>query len=307
MDARRNGQRAVAAGPVMPLVWLWKMAWRDSRGSRQRLLFAISAISVGIAACIAITAFDANVRAVVHNQARALLGADLVLSSRQPFDPETEALLATLGGEQSREISCTSMAYFPKSAASRLVQIRALEGDFPYYGALETLRPHLSTHRLTGDTASKRAASLGRVMTNLSHFLNLVSFIAVLLGGVGVASAIQVYIKEKLNTIAVLRCVGARPWQALAVYLLQAAALGIIGTLVAGVCGLVIQLALPHLLRDFLPVTLPLAIAWPAVLRGLIIGVGMVLLFALLPLVSVRRVTPLVALRTASAEPQPAR
>jgi len=407
MGTWRNGQRAVAASTVMAMSWLWKMAWRDSRRSRKRLLLAMSAISVGIAACIAITAFDANVRATVHNQARALLGADLVLSSRQPFDPETEALLATLGGEQSREISCTSMAYFPKSAASRLVQIRALAGDFPYYGMLETvppgavaafrtglqavvddgllrqfdaqigetitlgtltlpiagrltkipgeaaavalisprvyipiaalqqtellqkgsmvtykmylklppeidadtlleaLRPHLSTHRLTGDTASKRAASLGRVMTNLSHFLNLVSFIAVLLGGVGVASAIQVYIKEKLNTIAVLRCVGARPWQALAVYLLQAAALGTIGTLVAGVCGLVIQLALPHLLRDFLPVTLPLAIAWPAVLRGLIMGVGMVLLFALLPLVSVRRVTPLVALRTASAEPQP--
>jgi putative ABC transport system permease protein len=301
------------------------------------------------------------------------------------------------------------MAYFTKSAAARLVQIRALEGDFPYYGALETvppgalsafwtglqavvddgllrqfdaqigetitlgtltlpiagrltkipgeaaavalisprvyipiaalqqaellqkgsivtykvyvklpleidadrlletLRPHLSTHRLTGDTASKRAASLGRVMTNLSHFLNLVSFIAVLLGGVGVASAIHVYIKEKLNTIAVLRCVGARPWQALAVYLLQAAVLGTIGTLVAGVCGLVIQLALPHLLRDFLPVTLPPAIAWSAVLLGLIIGVGVVLLFALLPLVSVRRVPPLVALRSALVEPQPGR
>ena len=141
MDTWRNGQRAVAAGTVMPLSWLWKMAWRDSRGSRKRLLLAMSAISVGIAACIAITAFDANVRAAVHNQARALLGADLVLSGRQPFDPETEALLVTLGGEQSREISCTSMAYFPTSAASRLVQIRALEGDFPYYGALETVPP----------------------------------------------------------------------------------------------------------------------------------------------------------------------
>src|SRR2546426_7980820 len=141
MGTWRNGQRAVAASTVMAMSWLWKMAWRDSRGSRKRLLLAMSAISVGIAACIAITAFDANVRAAVHNQARALLGADLVLSSRQPFDPETEALLATLGGEQSREISCTSMAYFPKSAASRLVQIRALAGDFPYYGMLETVPP----------------------------------------------------------------------------------------------------------------------------------------------------------------------
>ena len=105
-----NGQRVVEAGQVRQIAWLWQMAWRDSRGSRRRLLLAMAAITVGMAAFIAITAFDANVRDAVHNQAKALLGADLVLSSRQPFAPETEALLAALGGEQSREISCTSMA-----------------------------------------------------------------------------------------------------------------------------------------------------------------------------------------------------
>ena len=138
MGTWENGQQAVDTWQMRQLVWLWKMAWRDSRGSRQRLLLAMAAISIGMAAFIAITAFDANVRDAVQHQAKSLLGADLVFSSRQPLTPETEALLAELGGEQSREISCTSMAYFPKSAASRLVQVRALEGDFPYYGALET-------------------------------------------------------------------------------------------------------------------------------------------------------------------------
>ena len=363
------------------------------------LLLAMAAISIGMAAFIAITAFDANVRDAVQHQAKSLLGADLVLSSRQPLTPETEALLAELGGEQSREISCTSMAYFPKSAASRLVQVRALEEDFPYYGALETvpalaaytfraglqavvddglllqfdaqvgdaikigtltlpiagrlkkipgeavaaalikprvympiaalqqtellhkgsivtykvyvklppevdadalletLRPHLTAYRLTGETARQRAASVGRLMTNLSRFLHLVGFIAVLLGGVGVASAIQVYITDKRDTVAILRCLGARAPQALAVYVLQAAVLGAIGAMVGGAGGLAVQAYLPRLLHDFLPVTMPLTIAWPALLRGLGTGVGMVLLFALLPLLSVRRVTPLLALR----------
>ena len=99
---------------------------------------------------------------------------------------------------------------------------------------LETLRPHLNTYRLTGETARQRAASVGRVMTNLSRFLHLVGFIAVLLGGVGVASAIQVYIKDKRNTVAILRCIGARAPQALAVYVLQAAVLGAIGAMVGG-------------------------------------------------------------------------
>lgn len=117
------------------------MAWRDSRSSRKRLLLAASAITLGIAALIAISAFEVNVREAVHNQAKSLLGADLVLSSRQPFTPETEALIASLGGEQAREIRCSSMAYFPKSHDTRLVQVRALEGNFPYYGTLET-DPH---------------------------------------------------------------------------------------------------------------------------------------------------------------------
>ena len=106
-------------------------------------------------------------------------------------------------------------------------------------------------------------------MTNLSHFLNLVGFMAVLLGGIGVASALQVYITDKLATVAMLRCVGARPWQPLAVYVLQALVLGVLGALLGGLCGVAMQLWLPRLLREFLPVTLPVAIAWAVVGRGL--------------------------------------
>src|SRR5262249_46011267 len=47
-------------------------------------------------------------------------------------------------------ISCTSMAYLPKSAASRLVQVRALQGNFPYYGTLETEPPPAAVTFRTG-------------------------------------------------------------------------------------------------------------------------------------------------------------
>lgn len=391
------------------MMWIWKMAWRDSRSSRKRLLLAASAITLGIAALIAISAFEVNVREAVHNQAKSLLGADLVLSSRQPFTPETEALIASLGGEQAREIRCSSMAYFPKSHDTRLVQVRALEGNFPYYGTLETdphnaaqtfvsgpnalvddglllqfdaqvgdvlklgaftfriagrlkkipgeaaaaaligprvyipmaylpqtaliqegslvtykvyfkfaeetdteqlletIQPHLHEHRLEGDTVQQRAARVGRVMDNLSRFLNLVGFIALLLGGVSVASAIHVYIKEKLTTVAILRCVGARAQQTFAVYLLQAAALGLIGAVFGALVGLAVQTGLPLLLRDFLPVNLPLTISWSVVLQGIISGIGIVLLFALLPLLAVRRISPLLALRSSYEDSHPER
>jgi len=58
--------------------------------------------------------------------------------------------------------------------------------------------------RLHADTVEERKRDLGRAMDNLYHFLNLVGFIALLLGGVGVASAIYVHVKQKLNTVAVL-------------------------------------------------------------------------------------------------------
>ena len=75
MSAWESGQRAVDTRRVRQALWLWKMAWRDSRGGRKRLLMAIAAISVGMAAFIAITAFDANVREAVNIQALVLVAA----------------------------------------------------------------------------------------------------------------------------------------------------------------------------------------------------------------------------------------
>src|SRR5205807_10009396 len=69
---------------------------------------------------------------------RALLGADLVVASRLAFGKEQESFLRSLGGEQAREVDFTSMIYFPETEGTRLVQIRALEGGFPFYGSMET-------------------------------------------------------------------------------------------------------------------------------------------------------------------------
>src|SRR5215471_3694650 len=139
--------------PTMNIPWIFRTAWRDSRGSRKRLLLAALSITCGLAALVAITSFGANVREAVRQQAKLLLGADLVLSSRQPFGPEVEAQITAIGGEQSREVRCNSMAYFPKTAGTRLVQVRALAGAFPYYGVLETEPVSASHAFLTGPHA----------------------------------------------------------------------------------------------------------------------------------------------------------
>src|SRR5688500_5655326 len=118
--------------------WTWRMAWRDSRASRRKLLLFSSAIVIGIAALVAISSFGQNLRWTIELQAKSLLGADLVLASRDPFTPEMEELFEQIGGEQTREVIFSSMVYFPKSEGTRLVQVRALGRGCPFYGQFET-------------------------------------------------------------------------------------------------------------------------------------------------------------------------
>src|SRR5437879_2414726 len=106
--------------------WLWKMAWRDTRASRMRLLVFACSIVFGVAALVAIRSLGANFKAGIDEQAKALLGADLVLGSRDSFSTEMEPFLAKIPGHQAREISFSSMAFFPKNQNTRLVQVRAL-------------------------------------------------------------------------------------------------------------------------------------------------------------------------------------
>ncbi len=385
--------------------WIWKMAWRDSRGSRKRLLLFLSSMVVGVAALVAINSFGDNLERAIDEQAKTLLGADMSLESDEPFAPETEALIDSLGGEQSRRVSFASMAYFPKSEQTRLATVRAHEGNYPFYGAIESdppeavrtylegrgalvdgalmqefgvvvgdsvqignaqyqvagellktpresaaamlfspriyiplahldtslvsfgsraefevyfkfeperevdpeaLRDDLEAHReeydLGMDTVLEVQEDWGEGLGNLYRFLSLVGFIALLLGGLGVGSAVHVYVKQRLETVAVLRCVGAQSTRTFWIYLVQAMAMGVLGGLAGCLLGLGVQLILPRIVADFLPIEVDFGLSWTAMAIGFGVGVGVTLLFALLPLLTVRKVSPLRALRSAFDE-----
>ena len=79
------------------------MAWRDSRTSRSKLLFFSCSIVLGIAALTAIGSLASNLERAVEEQAKTLLGADLVLGSQQAFSQEEERWFQELGGEQARD------------------------------------------------------------------------------------------------------------------------------------------------------------------------------------------------------------
>jgi putative ABC transport system permease protein len=161
----------------------------------------------------------------------------------------------------------------------------------------ERHRPALAAERVNLRTVSDQGRDLDRNLGRLGRYLGLVALIALLLGGLGVASAAHVLVKRKLETAAVLRCLGASGRTVLAVYALQAAVLGAVGSLAGAAAGLGLQALLPALLGDFLPVATRSNPSWSAAAAGLGVGIWTAAAFALLPLSAVRRVSPLVVLR----------
>lgn len=167
---------------------------------------------------------------------------------------------------------------------------------------IDRVGPRLDNQGIDYETVESRKRGVGRAFENLTNFLNLVGFIALLLGCVGVASAVHLYVKEKIPTVGVLRCLGVRGSQAFMIYLIQIAGMGLAGSLAGAALGSFLQVALPAVLQDFLPVDVTASIQWPAILQGVGVGVGVALLFALSPLLRIRRTSPLVTLKGAEEE-----
>ncbi len=386
--------------------WILKMAWRDSRRNRSRLVLFISSIILGIAAMVAIYSLGDNMRKEIDDQAATLLGADLELRSNRKVSEDISRLVDSIGDRRSEERDFTSMIYFIKNGGTRLVQVRALSGDFPYYGSLETepstaaqsfrnkksalvdqtlllqynakagdsirlgtmnfviegslisapgqtgiaasvaplvyiplqyleqtgleqkgsrigytfffkfdkavdvnalvesIEPRLIKEGINYDTVESQREDVSRSLTDLMQFLSLISFIALLLGCIGVASAIHIYVREKINAVAILRCLGAQGWQAFLIYLIQIVVIGSIGSIAGAAAGTLVQQFLPYVLKDFLPLQVSSGISWPAIVQGILLGIVISFLFALLPLISIRNVSPLNTLRVSLQPPR---
>ncbi len=385
--------------------FILKMAWRDSRRNRARLFLFISAITVGIAALTAVRSFSVNLTGDIDREAKTLLGADLLVDANQEAPDSVLQQFNMPGTERSDVINFMSMVRFPGNGGTRLSQIRALEGDYPFYGKWKSnpenswktfrsgkaalvdhalmlqfnIRPGDSiqvgnvTFAIEGDllsspgragiassiapvvfipaawldstgliqrgsrvdyqyfykmpagtdpdalmkplekqfekaglgwdTVEERKRSIGKAFGNFGTFLNLVGFIALLLGCIGVAGAVHIYIKDKLPTVAILRCLGASGRKAFFVYLVQVAGIGMLGALAGAALGSLIQKFLPWVVRDLLPIdNVSTDLSWSAMAQGVALGLSVAILFALLPLSGILKTSPLRTLRASFGE-----
>lgn len=156
------------------------------------------------------------------------------------------------------------------------------------------------TPRVTIRTSTDNELGITRDIDQLGNFLGLVGLVALLLGGIGVASGVHAFVMRKIDTVAVLRCLGATSGQVLVIYVLQAAAMGFIGALAGVALGVAIQFLLPFVVREFLPVDVSVSLAPDAIGMGLVVGVWVALIFALRPLLALRGISPLQTLRRES-------
>jgi len=377
------------------------MAWRDAKASRVRLLLFMASIILGIAAVVSIQLFSQNLKDNIQLQSKALMGADYIIDSEQIPNERAQAIIDSLGPDAS-EVNFVSMIAFPKNGGTKLVRVRGLEGDFPFYGSIDTqpvaaaanyqknggalvdatlmlqfdikpgdsikigevtlpisgalkaipgttamsssvaptivipyrfleqtellqfgsrkeyqffykdptldlvpfeelIDPMLDAEKADLDTHTSTSQRLGQRYDNVSKFLNLAAFIALLLGCVGIASSVNIYIKEKLKAIAVLKCMGATRRQSFLIFLIQISGIGIIGGLIGTGIGVGLQELFPYILAEFLPFDVEVRITVQPLIMGVLLGFFMSVLFALLPLIRTWYVSPLEVLRIGGA------
>lgn len=118
--------------------WVWTMAWRDARHNFSRLFLFVASLITGIAAVVALDSLNNSLQEDIDRNARELLGADYVVNANKKFEPELLASFDSINFTQAGQADMASMVLFLNTQQSRLIRLVAFEGDFPFYGSMET-------------------------------------------------------------------------------------------------------------------------------------------------------------------------
>ncbi len=402
-------------------LFIFKMAWRETRGSWRHFLYFFACVAIGVGALVGVSLFSANVDLAVTKEARGLLGGDLEIRLTHSLSSDGQAVLQSLDERNmalthASELIAMASRQTQESAtpqATQIVELKAVESTYPLYGAIaldpaqpldsllhpnerdcggqvclgavvqesllirmglsvgdrikigqatflitgivrtepdrmanafslgprvmiaqEGLReaelikpgsrmreryllklptgmpvePLLSElrGRLASDSArlsSYRTAQpqLKQFLDQLSRYLGLIGLTALFIGGLGVGTSIHAFLRDKLNTIAILKAVGADSATVVSTYVVQAIFLGSIGSLAGILLGIALQQGLPPLMADLFASNLleQLGVSselsrfslWP-LLKGAMLGLLSTLLFTLWPLLKIREVQP---------------
>jgi len=111
-----------------------RLAWREIRNNRRFSFFFVLNLALGLFGFLALDAFKASLHASLAQRSQDLLGADIAVTARRPFSTQEESALASAlaGARVTTARELYSMVVSPST--SRLVEIVAVEKEFPFYG-----------------------------------------------------------------------------------------------------------------------------------------------------------------------------
>jgi putative ABC transport system permease protein len=393
------------------MMFVLRMAVRETRASLQRLFFFFVCIAVGVAAIVALRSVIQSVRAVFGSEAKSLIAADVLIATNRDWTTDARATidrrLGDAGITDRTETVETPTMVRPadrSKVVAKMTELRAVQPRFPLYGSVELqgsqtyspalladhgvlVRPELltaidvavgdqivigqaaftirgvivrepgrgmgefslgprviiayddlaSTGLLGFGSRARRAMlvkmpeerveplvktlredfkddfintrsfrstedQVGRDFDRAENYLSLVGLIIVILGGIAVSSVTRVFILQKIRSIAVLKCLGARSGQIISVYILQVMTLGLAGSLLGVVMARGVLASIPLMLGASTSILAQAhyGVSWSAAVQGMAIGVLVSLLFSVVPLLHVRFIKPSLLLRDES-------
>jgi putative ABC transport system permease protein len=390
------------------MMFVLRMAVRETRSSWRRLLFFFICIAIGVAAIVALRSVIQSVRGVFGAEAKSLIAADVLIGTSREWTADArqtiDRRLSDASGAERTETIETPTMVRPADRSrpvAKMAELRAVQKAFPLYGRVELQGGQSYTHALleghgalvrpelltsigvkVGDeiaigqatftirglvtkepgrgmgefslgprviidyddlsstgllgfgsrarrmilvkmpeerveslvltlredfkeefinTRSYRSTEdqVGRDFDRAENYLSLVGLIIVILGGIAVSSVTRVFILQKIRSIAVLKCVGARSGQIIAVYILQVMTLGLAGSLLGVGMAQGAIAAIPLALGSSTSILAQAhyGVTWSAAVQGVGIGVLVSLLFSAVPLLQVRFIKPSLLLR----------
>jgi putative ABC transport system permease protein len=190
------------------------------------------------------------------------------------------------------------------SRARRVLLVRVPENQIE--PLVRTLKTDFKEQFIGARSYRSNDDEVGRDFERAENYLSLVGLVIVILGGIAVSSVTRVFIMQKIRSIAVLKCVGGRSNQIMAVYILQVVALGLAGSVFGVLLARTFIAMIPLALSDSTSILTEATygISWGAAAQGVAVGILVSLLFSVVPLMHVRYVKPSLLLRD---EPAPRR
>ncbi len=269
-DAVGAASYTVASGPPVGSVWL-----EDGLLAR---------LGADVGAAVEIGARSFVVERVLEHRPDQSLG----------FDTFAPSLLMNLADLESTElIRPGSRATYVQLFAGDAADVAAFREWFETSGGPD--------RRL--QTAGRSEERIDRSIDNAERFLSLASMIALLLAATAVAVSARRYAAQQVESVALLKCLGASQALVLAATLLELAIIGLAAGIAGSALGYVAQFGLGSLVEDLMELELPAPGLAPA-FSGILVALAVLAGFAMPAMLTLRTVPPLRVLRQ-DAAPKP--